>query len=177
MKQSASQPAQKAGHLIKMTLIQSGRQPSPVVGGETVFLAHHTDSHKEHAAGQVPGAAAAVPSDKGKMLQHLPLITTPDLCKSLGIGFPENLLNLRPDKLQIPVHFLLQFALVFSIILVHRFSPCVCISMAKRERHLCADDAPVVDFRQTNRPVGHLIFGSQGYPGCRSTAVRCGSQF
>ena len=74
VKQSASQPAQKAGHLIKMTLIQSGRQPSPVVGGETIFLAHHADSHKEHAAGQILGAAAAVPSDKGKVLQHFPLV-------------------------------------------------------------------------------------------------------
>ena len=56
----------------------SGRQQSPAVGGEAVFLAHHTDSHKEHAAGQILGAAAAVPSDKGKMLQHFPLKVGPD---------------------------------------------------------------------------------------------------
>src|SRR5699024_10708079 len=61
-KQPACQQAQKEGRPIKM----SGRQQSPAVGGEAVFLAYHTDSHKEHAAGQILGAAAAVPSDKGK---------------------------------------------------------------------------------------------------------------
>ena len=38
VKQSASQPAQKAGHLIKITLIQSGHQPSPVVGLSLIHI-------------------------------------------------------------------------------------------------------------------------------------------